>query len=140
MLGLNNIKRILGYSTLDLILSGKSVRESVLADIEEKSVHLNGSQWSKSGNCVILVGGSGSGKGWVKDNLISADFQQVFDVDNLKLMYNKLVKSGSIKDDHGEYSFSNSDDVSALHKRIKDLNWDKSKDKLMLPNKNNIIS
>lgn len=116
-------------NVINLILSGYSLTEALEydAELDEKKVHLLGSQWSKSGNCVVLAGGTGSGKGWVKDNFIAADFQQVFDVDALKDLYISNAKAGKIPGDSGDYDLKNPDDVSKLHQKVKDKKWDKTK-------------
>lgn len=74
----------------------------------------------ESGWCVILVGGSGSGKGFIQKDALLID-AKIFDVDALKKFYVKAAQIGKIPDEkNGEYDFKNPDDVSELHKIVKD--------------------
>ena len=97
---------------------------------------------SNYGQCIILAGGPGSGKGFSKDTRILANFKSV-DVDELKKKYIKMVKLGKIKDK--EYNLENPDDVSELHMKVKEKGWKKkqrqmfwsdrqNQDKKLLPN------
>ena len=88
--------------------------------LEKKSINF-GSAKSNYGQCIILAGGPGSGKGYVKDHRILADFKSV-DVDELKKMYIKLQKAGKIKDDE-QYDLGNEEDVSKLHMKVKERGW-----------------
>ena len=47
----------------------------------------------ESGWCVILVGGSGSGKGYIQTDALLID-AKVFDVDSLKTLYVNAAKIG----------------------------------------------
>ena len=88
--------------------------------LEKKSINF-GSAKSNYGQCIILAGGPGSGKGYVKDHRILANFKSV-DVDELKKMYIKLQKAGKIKDDE-QYDLGNEEDVSKLHMKVKERGW-----------------
>lgn len=88
--------------------------------LEKQSINF-GSAKSNYGQCIILAGGPGSGKGYVKDHRILADFKSI-DVDKLKEMYIKLQEKGKI-DDPKKYSLSNSDDVGELHMKVKQHGW-----------------
>lgn len=77
----------------------------------------------ESGWCVILVGGSGSGKGYIQTNALLID-AKVFDVDSLKTLYVNAAKIGKITDEKdGNYDFKNPEDVSTLHKIVKDKQY-----------------
>ena len=69
--------------------------KSLLKFILEKQSINFGSARSNYGQCIILAGGPGSGKGFIKDNKILATFKSV-DVDDLKKQYIKLQKAGKI--------------------------------------------
>jgi len=88
--------------------------------LEKKSITFSSSK-SNYGQCIILAGGPGSGKGYVKDHRILADFKSV-DVDKLKEMYIKLAEQGKI-DDHKKYDLGNSKDVGELHMKVKQHGW-----------------
>ena len=88
--------------------------------LEKQSINF-GSAKSNYGQCIILAGGPGSGKGYVKEHRILADFKSV-DVDELKKMYIKLQKAGKIKDDE-QYDLGNEEDVSKLHMKVKERGW-----------------
>ena len=77
----------------------KDIRSFIL---EKKAVNF-GSAKSNYGQCVILAGGPGSGKGFIKDNKILGSFKSV-DVDEMKKMYIKLQNAGKI-DDKYNYDF-----------------------------------
>ena len=90
--------------------------------VEKQSINFGKSN-PNYGQCIILAGGPGSGKGYVKDHNILADFKSI-DVDELKKMYIKMAKNGKIKDDK-EYNLKNPDDVSDLHMKVKERGWKK---------------
>lgn len=54
----------------------------------EKLITFGGQAYPKYGNVVIMAGGAGSGKGFVKDKLVGID-GKVFDVDELKRLASK---------------------------------------------------
>jgi predicted kinase len=86
---------------------------------EASSITFNNETFPKSGWCVILAGGAGSGKGYVQKTALLID-AKVFDVDKLKTLYVKAAKKGLIEDPkHGNYNFKNDKDVSELHSIIK---------------------
>lgn len=95
----------------------KDIRSFIL---EKKAVNF-GSAKSNYGQCVILAGGPGSGKGFIKDNKILGTFKSV-DVDEMKKMYIKLQKAGKI-DDKYNYDLSKSKDTEMLHLKVKDRGW-----------------
>lgn len=81
------------------------------------------------GQCVVLAGGPGIGKGYIAKNYLNADFK-TFNVDGLKSLYKKLAENGKI-DDTKDYDFSNPADVTELHKKVKDKKWkEKERDNL----------
>lgn len=88
--------------------------------IEKQSINFGKSN-PNYGQCIILAGGPGSGKGYIKDHKILADFKSV-DVDDLKKMYIKMVEKGKIKDDK-EYDLRNPEHVSELHMKVKAKGW-----------------
>jgi hypothetical protein len=51
----------------------------------EKLITFGGQAYPNFGNVVIMAGGAGSGKGFVKDNLVGME-GFVFDVDELKTL------------------------------------------------------
>ena len=73
-----------------------------LADVLlEKLITFGGQAYPKFGNIIIMAGGAGSGKGFVKDKLVGAE-GKVFDVDELKTLASKaprIIKR--IKDELG---------------------------------------
>ena len=84
--------------------------------IFENTVVNFGKNTSNYGECIILAGGGGSGKGFIK-NKINANFKS-YDVDDLKLKYQKLLKQGKLQDKLKDFDFSNPDDVTELHMRV----------------------
>jgi predicted kinase len=97
----------------------------------EKLITFGGKAYPKFGNVVILAGGAGSGKGFVKDNLIGLEGIG-FDVDELKKMaiqsvgIRKTVKT-KLGIDLQSLDLKNSEHVGTLHDVIGDY--------LNLPNK-----
>ena len=91
--------------------------------IENQSINF-GKMNSNYGQCIIFAGGPGSGKGWVKNHRVLAQFKSV-DVDDFKTMYIKMQKAGKIKDDDKEYKISNPDDLDQLHSKVKQHGWKK---------------
>jgi len=87
----------------------------------EKLITFGGQAYPNFGNVVIMAGGAGSGKGFVKDNLVGME-GFVFDVDELKTLAAKtpmIIKK--IKDELGvdlpdlAANLKDSDNVAKLH-------------------------
>ena len=92
--------------------------------LAEKLITFAGQAYPKFGNVIIMAGGAGSGKGFVKDKLIGAE-GYVFDVDALKTMAAKTMAIAAkvkteLKIDMAELSanLKNPDNVSKLHEII----------------------
>ena len=90
--------------------------------LERQSVTFDSAN-ANYGQCIILGGGAGSGKGFIQSKIL-ADFKKI-DVDEFKEMYLKLIESGKIKDDT-KYDLSNPEDVSKLHDKVKAHGWKKT--------------
>lgn len=90
----------------------------------------------KFGQCIILGGGPGIGKGFIRANYLDTDYK-IFNVDGYKELYNKMVKAGLIDDK--EYNLVNNKETSELHGIIKDKGW-KSKDRNKMLNPSHIVS
>jgi len=95
-------------------------------ELVEKLITFDGKAYPKFGNVVIMAGGAGSGKGFVKDKLLGIE-GFVFDVDALK----KLVAAAprinkSVKDEMDVdlkslgSNLKNTDNVSKLHTIVAD--------------------
>ena len=73
----------------DTALVEEAVREEYVSEqydiLLEKLITFGGKAYPKFGNIVIMAGGAGSGKGFVKDKLVGIE-GRVFDVDELKKM------------------------------------------------------
>lgn len=79
----------------------------------EKLITFGGQAYPKFGNIVIMAGGAGSGKGFIKDKLVGIE-GKVFDVDELKTLASitpRIIKR--IKDELGV-------DLPALARNLKD--------------------
>ena len=87
------------------------------------------------GECIILAGGPGSGKGFIK-NIIDADYKK-YDVDDLKQMYIKMLNKSKLKDELKHFDFKNPEDVTELHMRVKDHGWKDKQINLIFRNKYN---
>ena len=97
----------------------KKTFEELYQQVNEKLITFGGQAYPKSGHVVILAGGAGSGKGFIKDNLLGIEGFS-FDVDHLKslsLRAPKLIQM--IKDEFGQditkFKLKNPSDVSTLH-------------------------
>lgn len=91
--------------------------EAILAEsadmLLEKLITFGGQAYPKFGNIVIMAGGAGSGKGFIKDKLVGIE-GKVFDVDELKTLASKApVIIKRIKDELGV-------DLPALASNLKD--------------------
>lgn len=101
--------------------------------LEEALIMINGIKYPKFNTVVIMAGGSGSGKGFIKDKLLGVE-GWVFDVDALKTL---AVKTSLIRikmEERGvsEVNFKNPKHVSMIHEIIKELEFDKKwNDKMM---------
>ena len=103
--------------------------------ILENTVVDFGKATSNYGECIILAGGGGSGKGFIK-NRINANFR-TYDVDDLKFKYTKLLQQGKLQDKLKDFDFSNPDDVTELHMRVKQHGWKDKQINLIFRNKSN---
>jgi predicted kinase len=94
----------------------------------EKLVTFGGKAYPKFGNVVILQGGAGSGKGFIKNKLLGIDGWS-FDVDELKdfILHSEIFHK-RIKDDMGidvkTLDLKNPDDVALLHSITKKYKLD----------------
>lgn len=100
-----------------------SYSEYLKTSLTEALITFNKKAYPKFGNVVILAGGAGSGKGFVKEKLLGIEGKSI-DVDELKALVmgsTKLAKK--IKDETGhdveEFDLRTSDDVSRLHSIVK---------------------
>jgi predicted kinase len=111
------------------MLSFKQYISESFSDLTEALITFAGQAYPKFGNVVILAGGAGSGKGFVKNKLIGMEGFN-FDVDELKslsMRTPKLVQK--IKDEFGvdpsKLDLKNPIDVAKLHEIIgNELNLD----------------
>lgn len=110
----------------------KTLTEYIL---ENQVIGFNGKSNSNYGECIILAGGPGSGKGFIK-NKINAQFK-TYDVDDLKIKYQKLLHQGKLKDELKDFDFSNPNDVSELHMRVKEHGWKEKQIDMIFRNKYN---
>ena len=101
------------------MLSFSSFIEESFSDLSEALITFAGQAYPKFGNVIILAGGAGSGKGFIKDKLIGAEGYN-FDVDALKslaMRTPKLVER--IKKEFGvdpsKLDLKKPDDVAKLH-------------------------
>ena len=92
----------------------------------EKLITFGGKAYPKYGNVVIMAGGAGSGKGFVKDKLVGIE-GKVFDVDELKSLASKTPAiQKRVKDELGvdladlASDLKNPENVSKLHEIIGD--------------------
>lgn len=96
----------------------KSLTDYIL----ERKVITFGSADVNYGQCVILAGGAGSGKGYI-NNKIMLDAKTI-DVDSLKTKYIEMAKAGKLQEpDNNEYSLLNPSDVSKLHIEVAKRKW-----------------
>jgi len=108
-----------------------SFNELEYGNLTEKLITFAGRAYPKFGNVIIMAGGAGSGKGFVKDKLVGAE-GFTFDVDALKTLSARtpaLIKK--VKDETGvdmtklSADMRNPDNVSKMHEIIGDyLNLD----------------
>ena len=90
-------------------------------ELVEKLITLGGKAYPKFGNVVIMAGGAGSGKGFIKDNLLGLEGYS-FDVDDLKSLASRTPAIVSrIKSEMGidladlAANLKNPENVSKLH-------------------------
>lgn len=95
----------------------KSLKEYIL---ERLQINF-GSAKSEYGQCIILAGGPGSGKGYIERNHILANYK-IMNVDDLKKKYIKLQKKGLIDDEY-QYDLTKPEDTFALHAKVKQHGW-----------------
>lgn len=103
--------------------------------IQERRVIGFGGAGSSYGECIILAGGPGSGKGFIR-NKIDADYK-IYDVDDLKSKYEKMLKKGKLKDELKDFDYSNPNDVTELHMRVRDHGWKEKQIDMLFKNKYN---
>jgi predicted kinase len=106
------------------MLSFNSFIEESFSDLTEALITFAGQAYPKFGNVIILAGGAGSGKGFVKDKLIGAEGYN-FDVDELKSLAMRTPKLVDlIKKEFGvdpsKLDLKKPEDVAKLHEIIGD--------------------
>lgn len=99
-----------------------TVEEFLASRLDEVLITFNNKAYPKFGQVVILAGGAGSGKGFIKSNLLGIDGKS-FDVDELKKLVmgsNKLAYE--IKKQTGQdinkFNLKNPENVSKIHELI----------------------
>lgn len=118
------------------MLSFRRFLEESVFDLTEALITFAGQAYPKFGNVIILAGGAGSGKGFIKDKLIGAEGYN-FDVDELKSLSMRTPKIiEKIKNQFGvdpsKLDLRNPEDVAKLHEIIGDaLNLDNKKKQTM---------
>ncbi len=88
-------------------------------ELNEKLITFGGKAYPKFGNTVLLAGGAGSGKGFVKDKLMGIE-GQVYDVDEVKQLALKsdLIRKKAKEEtgkDISKFDLKKPGDVSTLH-------------------------
>lgn len=119
------------------MLSFKNYLAEEQQELIEKLITFGGQAYPKFGNVIIMAGGAGSGKGFVKDNLVGAE-GYVFDVDALKTLAAKTPAiRKKVKDELGvdlenlAANLKTPENVSKLHEIIGDyLGLDDKKTKV----------
>lgn len=108
------------------MISFKSYLREEYIELAEKLITFAGQAYPKFGHVIIMAGGAGSGKGFVKDNLIGAE-GITFDVDVLKTMAAKTPAiAKKVKDELGvdlkdlASNLKDPENVSRLHEIIGD--------------------
>jgi predicted kinase len=104
------------------MLSFSQFVEQSYEDLSEALITFAGKAYPKFGNVVILAGGAGSGKGFIRDKLLGIEGFK-FDVDDLKTLamktpaINKKVRS-ELGDDLSSLDLKKPSDVARLHEII----------------------
>lgn len=93
--------------------------------LNEVAIQFGRKAYPKFGQVVILMGGAGSGKGFIKDKLLSIG-GKTFDVDQMKkLAIASTAFASKVKSETGidlkDLDFNKSDDVNIAHQIIGDL-------------------
>jgi len=107
-----------------------TIREEYISEqydiLLEKLITVGGRAYPKFGNVVIMAGGAGSGKGFIKDKLLGLE-GAIFDVDALKTLAAKVpVIRKKIKDEMGldlemiSQNLKDPNNVAQLHQIIGD--------------------
>ena len=102
------------------------ITEAIIINERNMVTFDNNKLYPNNGWAVIILGGSGSGKGWFKNNKLPID-GKIIDVDNLKDKFSEMGLDKEIL--NGEtYNSKNVKHVSAIHKAVHDRHW---KDKIL---------
>lgn len=117
-------------------IENSSILEALIEENKVVSFKDANGRQKKFGQCIILGGGPGIGKGFIRSNYLDTDYK-VFNVDDYKELYNKMVKAGVVNDK--EYDLGDNKETSELHEIIKHKKW-KSKDRDKMLNNANIVS
>lgn len=96
-----------------------------LLNLDEALITFGGQAYPKFGQVVIIAGGAGSGKGFIKDKLLGVE-GIVFDVDRLKQLLVASIKFRAlVKQQFGvdleKINFKDTKDVSTLHDIVSTL-------------------
>jgi predicted kinase len=94
-------------------------------ELNEVLITVGNKPYPLSGNVVILAGGAGSGKGFIKDKLLAIEGINV-NVDDIKelSLKSELIKARALKDykiDMSKMDLRNPEDVTHLHTLLSDM-------------------
>lgn len=117
-------------------IENSSILEALIEENKVVSFKDANGRTKKFNQCIILGGGPGIGKGFIRANYLDTDYK-IFNVDDYKKLYNKMVKAGIIDD--REYDLGDNKDTAKLHYIIKSKEW-KSKDRNKMLNPKNIAN
>jgi dephospho-CoA kinase len=111
----------------------KSFKDILEENMNEALITFNKKSYPRFGNVVILAGGAGSGKGFVKDKLLGIE-GKTLDVDHLKTLVMASWKlSKKIKDETGHdiktFDLKKPENVSMLHSIVKKYHLDEKTEK-----------
>lgn len=97
------------------------VNEAIIINERNMVTFDNNKLYPRDGWAVIILGGSGSGKGWFKKNKLPIEGKNI-DVDDLKDKFAKLGLDKELL--HGEtYNPKNIKHVTAIHNAVKEKQW-----------------
>lgn len=114
-------KRFLLYIFIKMLSLNDYIKEQLEYNNINEVRSINFGPKDKFGQCIILAGSGGSGKGFIRQNKVLTDYK-IFNVDSHKKLYIAMQKLGLIADNR-EYNLDNKDDMNDLHIKLKEKDW-----------------